>query len=906
MTKALLASASVLALACSTPAWAQSSSGGPLIEELIVTATKREESVQDVPIAVSAFSEEALRAKGIDTAGDLVQSVPNLTFTRRSLRTNFQIRGVGAQLVSTGGDDGVGVHHNNVPLTSNRLADAEFYDVERVEVLRGPQGTLFGRNATGGVVNVITNKPIDTFDASITAEFGNFNSLKYQGFVNVPLGDMFQLRLAGFALQRSGYTSNTLNGQDVDDRQIWAGRVTLGFTPSENFRGFLLWDTFSEDDTRGARKQLCAKDIGLTSVGGVPTGAAQAAFTQGCLPASVYGQDVYGTTNQLSTFTGIIARQIGLQSTDAFAGKTISRDLREVEVYGRPIYRPRTDIYTLNLEWDVTPTLTATSLTSYNENESYSRGDSTGGYSSVAFGITPFTPNGTLNDPQLGLTDRLMSESGGTAHNEQWSQELRLQSNFDGPINFNVGGIYIDYKASSITYVATNAATAAVRVVQPAAYVDPLREPDFTGHNYFVSLSEYKLKSKAAFGEVYWQATDDLRVTLGLRYTDDEKWTRGSGSTLFTPGRGPNFTLPQSVEFQETTGRLNVDWSPDLSFTEQTLVYASYSKGYKGGGFNPPGVVALGLNPTYEPEFVNAYEIGTKNTLADGRLLLNLTGFYYKYQGYQIGRSVNRSVYNENIDAEIYGAELESIWEPINNLRLNANIGYLHTEIEEGKVVDTFNRAQGDASYIYANSTNGGCILNAAGVANLLRVSGGPALLANLACAGPSMTGSTIGGRLIGAGVPAAAANALVSGVYNYGPNVSRFASGAGEGVIQDLSGNELPNAPEWTVSLGAQYRWELPNGWNATLRGDYYRQSESYMRYNNAFFDRIDAWENINASLIFANADIDLNVQLFVKNLMDDNTIVGFDINDENLGATRSVFLLDPRLYGIAITKGF
>ena len=111
-----------------------------------------------------------------------------------------------------------------------------------------------------------------------------------------------------------------------------------------------------------------------------------------------------------------------------------------------------------------------------------------------------------------------MSESGGTAHNEQWSQELRQQSNFDGPINFNVGGIYIDYKASSITYVATNAATAAVRVVQPAAYVDPLREPDFTGHNYFVSLSEYKLKSKAAFGEVYWQATDDLRVTLGLRY----------------------------------------------------------------------------------------------------------------------------------------------------------------------------------------------------------------------------------------------------------------------------------------------------------------------------------------------------------------------------------------------------
>ncbi|MGH6998743.1 MAG: TonB-dependent receptor plug domain-containing protein [Phenylobacterium sp.] len=176
MSKALLASASALALVWSTPVWAQSS-GGNVIEELIVTAQKREESVQDVPIAVSAFSEQALKSQGIDGAGNLVQSVPNLTFTRRALRTNFQIRGVGAQLVSTGGDDGVGIHHNNVPLTSNRLADAEFYDVERVEVLRGPQGTLYGRNATGGVVNIITNKPSDEFDASVTAEFGNFNSI---------------------------------------------------------------------------------------------------------------------------------------------------------------------------------------------------------------------------------------------------------------------------------------------------------------------------------------------------------------------------------------------------------------------------------------------------------------------------------------------------------------------------------------------------------------------------------------------------------------------------------------------------------------------------------------------------------------------------------------------------------
>src|SRR5688572_20013397 len=130
MRSALLASTSLIIVALAAPAAAQE--GDSILDELVVTAQKRVESVQDVPIAVSAFGQESLKAQGIDTVGNLVQAVPNLTFQRRSLRTNFQIRGVGAQLIAATGDDGVGVHHNNVPLTSNRIADAEFFDVERV------------------------------------------------------------------------------------------------------------------------------------------------------------------------------------------------------------------------------------------------------------------------------------------------------------------------------------------------------------------------------------------------------------------------------------------------------------------------------------------------------------------------------------------------------------------------------------------------------------------------------------------------------------------------------------------------------------------------------------------------------------------------------------------------------
>lgn len=131
---------------------AEDDQGSTGANEIVVTALKREQKLQDVPLAVSAFNEQSLKNQGVDGGRSLVLAVPNVTFQRRTLRNNFQIRGVGSQLTATGGDDGVGIHLNGAPLTDNRIADADFFDVQRVEVLRGPQGTLYGRNATGGVV----------------------------------------------------------------------------------------------------------------------------------------------------------------------------------------------------------------------------------------------------------------------------------------------------------------------------------------------------------------------------------------------------------------------------------------------------------------------------------------------------------------------------------------------------------------------------------------------------------------------------------------------------------------------------------------------------------------------------------------------------------------------------------
>jgi outer membrane receptor protein involved in Fe transport len=200
---------------------------------VIVTAQKREESIQTVPIAVTALSAANMKRQGIDNGSDLQLVVPNMTFSRASFgAVDYQIRGVGYQVVSTAADTGVGVHENNAPLIVNRLADGSFYDMQRVEVLRGPQGTLFGRNATGGVINAITAKPTDQFDASMTAEVGNYDERKLTGFINLPVNDMLAVRIAGTGLKRDGFQNNTELGGDMDGRDLYSYRASVAFNPT--------------------------------------------------------------------------------------------------------------------------------------------------------------------------------------------------------------------------------------------------------------------------------------------------------------------------------------------------------------------------------------------------------------------------------------------------------------------------------------------------------------------------------------------------------------------------------------------------------------------------------------------------------------------------------------------------
>jgi outer membrane receptor protein involved in Fe transport len=877
-------------------------SDGP-VAEIVITAQKREQSIQDVPIAVSALSPADLENRGIAGSRDLQYAVPNMSFARAQFgQANYQIRGIGYQLVTTAGDAGVGVHANNSPLAISRIADADFYDMERVEVLRGPQGTLFGRNATGGVINFITAKPRSVFDANLSAEYGSENTRRLTGFANLPLGEVFAVRAAGTLLKRNGYSTNALNGTDVDGRDLWATRITVALRPTERFQSFLLWEHFRENDDRAFnQKTVCLKDPGPTSVGGVPVNNTDAReyLSQGCRPASIYDPAARtGTVNSAGTLNGVLAKLVGIQPIDANANKFQSADLRSLELFAAPDYRGANDLGMLDLEWEFGAGLKLTSLTAFSQDDLEQRSDGDNVAPSVPFATTPFTPGGVLAHPQIGAANVLRTLDINDLTTRQWTQELRVQSAFDGPLNFNVGGMWLKLNRVNDVFVLQNAQLAYAQCFNlgtcntppntvPAVpiYIDPEPVPAGDGHAYYVSHNPYQLRGRAAFGELYWQALERLRMTVGLRYTDDKKTQVLYPVALLAPGRGWPATgalapVPQLVNFKETTGRLNFDYK----FTADSMLYASYSKGYKGGGFNTPNVTTT--SPSYRPEFVTAYEVGSKNSLFGNRLTLNASAFHYDYQDYQVSQVRGFSGTTENVDATVRGAELEAVWEPLRGLRFNATLGFLDTRIEEGESIDEFDRTQGNAALTYARGTTAACVVPTAAMAQFIALmnAGAPVIP-------------------VAGGAPRAITPRDILGIC--GGSFTAFGLVPSEGVNASLAGNELPNSPRFTVSTGVQYSWS-PADWILTARGDWFSQSKSFATNFNRDSDALRAWDNVNVSFSFERPSVGLKLQVYARNLLDEEALATFNLSSGLLGLTRTAYLVEPRLVGVVVTKSF
>lgn len=899
-----LAIAACIGTLTAIPVFAQqeNTSNQPFLEEIIVTSQRRAESIQDVPIAVSAFSESDMKARRIMDARDLQNVVPNLNYVGANVAAGagFQIRGVGNSVGGSTGDVGVGVHRNNAPQVASRIASAEAFDMERIEVLRGPQGTLYGRNSTGGVINYITAKPVfEEFSSSVTAEIGNYNNRKIRGMTNIPIGESYALRLAGNWLERDGYTKNIATGNDIDDRDLWSARATFAFEPTEWLSGWALYEKFKEDDSRrGGARFMCIPDPGPTQIGNTPITdpSVQNYLSQGCLPGSIYQKDAYGLPNSVSLFGGRFAHlmsgilsDLGLDLVrpgNMFDGQQQPRNLRKISEYFDPTYEIDHEIFELELNFHLSDELTLSLLGHKSEDKSYtSSGDQES--DPAFFGNLPGSiDNGWLvSDFQGGPARGIRTLSINEGKTEQHSIELRLQSAYDGPLNFNVGLLNMKVERDNHVFVSTNATTLYVMQSECGGnhvgcdvYFDTNKKPDYSGHQYFDTYTPYELRSNAIFGEIYYDISDELKLTAGLRYTEDTKERielipqllaeEGAGG-IGTGGYPADAVRRDKVEFEEYTGRIVLDWMPQVSFTDSTLIYGSYSRGYKSGGFNSPDQINNNPKP-YLPEFVNSFEIGTKNIFADGRARLNATLFYYDYEDYQISKIEALSVRNENVDAEIYGLEIESSFEVVTNLQLIANLGWLKTEIKKGSSIDPLDRTAGNDAYTVLRGFQDGCIAPTAVVEGFVQG--------------------------IQAGLYPAAA--LFQGCSNALP-------GQLAGIAYDLAGNELPNAPELSALIGLRYGWQM-GPWDSAFVLDYSWKDKSYASYFNGKNYKLDSWENVNLSFNFANYDMGVDVQFYIQNVLNDDTIVSYSTGSEPTGLPRGLSLLDPRVYGLSVSYNF
>ena len=922
--------------------------GDTLDQGIVITAQRRDQRLQDVPIAVSAFSGEALEAQQIDNPLDLQLTLPNVQFTKGNFTSSssLTIRGIGDLCVGVTCDAATGINLNDEPLFSTPFFQTEFYDVERIEVLRGPQGTLFGRNATAGVVNTVSAKPdLTAFAAGVEGEYGNYDSKKVKGFVNIPIGERVGVRVAGLYLKRDGYTRNLFDGSRVDDRDLYSIRGTLRIQPTDSTTLDILGSYFREKDNRlRIQKNLCQRD---------PTGVL------GCLPDSLAFQNV--NTNAVFApgnvpsreFLGIalmnpaLGQAFGLGSIygpDAGAGVNPA-DVRTINSDYPVNYFNDELIVQAKLSQRLGDRFNLSLSGTYQDNSVDSSEDYLFGLSNraiaqpgintlaaAAAGLIPglpaayfapvaaaLIPNGpggqlcTSNAEETGLgafggfsqcydTPRDFDRS--RQDTKAYSVEGIVSSDLDGPFNFLVGGIYSnvhvpnnDYYVNSFYIDYTSGVLGAFQALGAGL------PPSFLATPYFRNnTADYRLKSYGIFGEGTLEL-GRLKFTAGLRYNNDRKSVVARSSLLttnflvpfgspnadaspvfgnvdFDPGVAGNQAFQRRrVKFGEVTGRAVVDYQ----ITPDNLVYASYSRGYKSGGINPPLSDTFQVNDTFNPEFIDAFEVGSKNVFGNGQLTLNATAFYYKYKDLQLSRIVARTAVNDNVDADIYGAELEAVVRPIRAVTVNLGASYLHTKVSSDKFLANPRDPSGgraDAVIIKDLSNGSNC-----------------AVTSDVGSAAAAQGFVTAVNRALGlrGPTPFPGSRLAATGAFGLCQVLAASAPGAGAalggitvapaGVEVNIRGNEVPQAPKYKFSGGVQYAADL-GGFTLTPRFDAAYTGEFQASiFNNRVTDKVPGYVVLNAQLQLDGPDKRFFVRGFVQNITDNNAITGQYVGDASSG---------------------
>ena len=818
-------------------------------DEVIVTATRRAESIQDVPIAVTAILPEDLEKQGVVNIQNLASVAPSFASSNAQIASGsvvLRIRGVGTTSNNIGFESAVGIFVDGAYQSRPGVALGEFVDVERVEVLRGPQGTLFGRNTSAGALNITNVRPdLNEAGGFINATYGNFNHKNLQGAVNIPLAEgQVAARLTGAWRKRDGYVdvinaAGTKIGESNSVDQYYL-RGQIGFEGEENWKGRIIVDHSNSDS-------VCCSALEV-------------------LRSPVEAGGVFGLVG-LGARGGMAAPNVATSATD-FDGAQAAVDDRIATSSQVPNPSSKQTGITAEVEYALSDSVDAIYIGSYREYEATEQYDSAfsgldlfnvgpedGGLPPGATEINTMTHE--LRFQGDAMDDRLSWLVGGYYADEQISQG----------VNFGLGSDYSSF-VDALLIAGTGGAypNAAILGLGGSLPVASGGQDPATARTQ--NLYTQDSKSWSIFTHNIFDITDQLDLTIGLRYSDESK--DGSFSqpvanydsctsqlANFNPATGAfppapaaltgNLVvlgcfpflapadhpfafatpLPLPRTFDDTfkddeliyTGKLGYEFTPDIS------TYASFTHGYKSGGFNLDSTAAIGgADPRFASEEVDAYELGMKSKFMDGRMTLNVAAFLEKFTNFQVLEFTGARFETFNVPkANTKGVEIESVFRPTDNITLNGGLTLL------------------DASYPDD-------------------------------CAGSD----------------------------------TRIN-------VTSLCGNTLTNAPKTVGIIGATYDGELGGGYtfflNGSLRyeGDRRTSTQAVVLSTQAPnpFDIQEANTKINLRAGIGNDAHGWGLEAWATNVTNEVTR-GVTFNTTLRSGSRSAFIQDPRFYGVTARKTF
>jgi iron complex outermembrane receptor protein len=900
------------------------------IEEVVVTATKKEESTQDLALSIEAVTAESLDVNQVYDVSDLAEITPGLeTGKVIGSGSGWTIRGMGSFGIGAGVIASVVTAVNGHSVNDSVVADSAFFDLERVEVLKGPQGTLYGRNAANGVINLVTARPTSEFEGNYSVELGNYGQIKTTAVVNMPFSDNLRTRLAVLSNKRDGMVTNTVTGNDFDDRNDMAFRLSLDYDLSDRTQVQFTYSEQESDDNRFQEEvSFCAQSLFF-----------------GCSPYERGQMNVAADTR--GHFAGAFALLAHLPNgtvENSFAGQTGSDDYTQVAFNREPTHYQKQTVANLQINHDLTDNLLLTAKVSYDTRDFHQSGDQDLSYSTVPFAGTAA---GLGQPPVTGYlcfggerqfcenvdSERIYDFSDVNYHSTQI--EFNIVSDYDGPFNYTVGAYQIDnrndnvylvqtagsqmmtsfgnhpysalvqslgfpdwsakggtgFYSDMLTWLALAGNALACQGAAPGP-CDPSQIPAFNaqtakqaGYPDFtvpwelggvINDQNVDDTSRAIYGEMYFDISDDTKLTLGARYQEDEvvattynetgapMWQATGGwlaenrdQLSFTPG-GNEITTKEDDQFS-----YKVALQHNLS--DDVMVYGSYTTAVKAGGVN------AGANPTtYEPEKAGVLDFGLKSILMDGAMLLNMNVFNAQNDGFLVAAVVDTGTQNKNVDAEFTGFEGNMMVFLSETTKLEANWLFLdHEIVSDTMLID------------YLNPTGSTGILGAA------QVPGTNGLVTTA-----TFNDGTVWFKSAGY-------NCSIPGLY------TANCEGGVAGIEQSVKGNNVPGSSDESYGMSLTQDILGDNG-STSVRLSYRYTGEADLSVFNMERLKIDARRTWDLLVRYSPNSDDWYAGMYIKNLKDEQYINALRESSNVGGGALLGSFTDPRTWGFEFGAKF